>query len=111
MTARREMLDELTTKVRAPIEKRLDEILDSFEDDNEGLAGFQLARADLDRLIAKLEHEELLDLARQLDAHGAELKSGIKEMGDSLGRAKSFAHAAEVFATVVGIVARIVALA
>jgi hypothetical protein len=104
-------LDELRTKVRAPIEKRADEILDSFEDDNEGLAAFQLARADLDRLVSKLEHEELAELARQLDAHGAELKAGITEMAQALSHAKTYAHAAEVFATVVGIVARIVALA
>jgi predicted nucleic acid-binding Zn-ribbon protein len=109
--AGRQLLDELRTKVRAPIEKRVDEILDSFEDDNEGLAAFQLARADLDHLISKLEHEELVELARQLDAHGAELRAGITEMGQALAHAKSFAHAAEVFATVVGIVARIVALA
>ena len=110
-SSRRQLLDELRTKIRAPIEKRADEILDSFEDDNEGLAAFQLARADLDRLITKLEHEELADLARQLDAHGAELKAGITEMGQALAHAKSYAHAAEVFAAVVGIVARIVALA
>ena len=109
--ARKDLLDELRTKVRAPVERRLDEILDSFEDDNEGLAAFQLARADLDRLVTKLEHQELSDLAKQLDAHRADLKAGIEEMGQALSHAKTYAHAAEVFATVVGIIARIVALA
>ena len=80
--AKHQILDEVRTKIRAPIERRLDEILDSFEDDNEALTAFQLARADLDRLVTKLEHEELLDLARQLDAHSADLKAGIVEMGD-----------------------------
>jgi hypothetical protein len=109
--ARHEFLDELRTRVRAPVERRLDEILDSFEDDNEGLAAFQLARADLDRLVTKLEHEELSDLARQLDAHRADLNAGIEEMGQALTHARNYAHAAELFATVVGIVARVVALA
>lgn len=110
-TARRDLIDELRTKVRAPIEHRVDEILDSFGDDNDGLAAFQLARADFDHLITRLEHDELSDLARQLEAHGAELRSGISEMGVSLAHAKSYAHAVEIFGTVVGIVARIVALA
>lgn len=111
MAVRHDLLDELRTKVRAPIERRVDEILDSFEDDNDGLAAFQLARADFDRLITRLEHDELSDLARQLEGHSAELRSGIAEMGVSLAHAKTYARAAEVFGTVVGIVARIIALA
>jgi len=111
MSTRHDLIDELRTRVRAPIERRVDEILDAFEDDNDGLSAFQLARADLDRLITRLEHDELSDLAKQLDAHGAELRSGITEMADDLAHAKTYARAAEVFGTVVGIVARIVALA
>ena len=110
-TARQELLETLRTKVRAPIERHADEILDSFGDDNEGLAAFQLARADLDRLIARVEHEELAELAALLRSHAEELSAGIREMADSLAKARSLTRSAEIFAVVVGIVARVVALA
>ncbi|MFN2634548.1 MAG: hypothetical protein ABR610_14135 [Thermoanaerobaculia bacterium] len=109
--AREKLLDLLRNRVRAPIERRADEILDSFVDDNEGLAAFQLARADLDQLIAHLEHANLKVLSRRLDSHRSELSSGIRDMTDSLKSAKSLTHSAELFATVVGVLARIVALA
>lgn len=111
MMTRHDFLEVLRTKVRAPIERHVDDILDSFVDDNEGLAAFQLARADLDRLISKLEHAELADLSRQLEAHSEELRAGIGEIGEDLGTVRTYTRAAEVFSTVVGIVARIVALA
>ena len=111
MTGKDELLEKLRTKVRAPIERRADEILDGFGDDNEGLAAFQLARADLDALITRLEREELKTISQSLAAHQAELLAGIHEMGESLHSVKTLSHAAEVFGTVVGLVARIVALA
>ena len=45
------------------------------------------------------------------DGHRAELRSGITEMAEDLAHAKTYARAAEIFGTVVGLVARIVALA
>ena len=111
MTAKDDLLERLRTKVRAPIERRADEILDGFGDDNEGLAAFQLARADLDALITRLEREELRTIGHSLSAHQAELLAGIHEMGESLHSVKTLSHAAEVFGTLVGLVARIVALA
>ena len=109
--ARAKLLDLLRNRVRAPIERHADEILDAFGDDNEGLAAFQLARADLDQLISHLEHANLKVLAHRLDSHRSELATGIREMTDSLKTAKTLTHSAELFATVVGVLARIVALA
>ncbi|MDQ6893634.1 MAG: hypothetical protein M3167_13245 [Acidobacteriota bacterium] len=111
MTGKDELLEKLRTKVRAPVERRADEILDGFGDDNEGLAAFQLARADLDALITRLEREELKTIGHSLAAHQSELLAGIHEMGESLHSVRTLSHAAEVFGTVVGLVARIVALA
>lgn len=111
MTAQDELLDRLRTKVRAPIERRADQILDGFGDDNEALAAFQLARADLDALITRLERGQLHDLGRRLVSHQAALTSGIHDMAESLRATKDLTHAAEVFASVVGLIARIVALA
>ncbi|HYK41905.1 MAG TPA: hypothetical protein VE007_05895 [Thermoanaerobaculia bacterium] len=111
MTARADLLEKLRTKVRAPVERRADEILDGFGDDNEGLAAFQLARADLDALITRLERDELRAIDQSLAAHQSELLAGIHEMGESLHSVKTLSHAAEIFGTVVGLVARIVALA
>ena len=111
MKTQLDLLDTLRTKVRAPIEKHADEILDSFGDDNEGLAAFQRARADLDGLISKLEHRQLQDLAKLLDSHAEELKTGIADLQATLSKADTYARAARVFWRVVGLAARIVALA
>ncbi len=111
MKTQADLLDLLRTKVRAPIEKRADEILDSFGDDNEGLAAFQRARADLDALIARLEHRQFQDLARLLDSHGEELRTGIKDLQDTLSKIDTYTRAARVFWRVVGLAARIIALA
>ena len=111
MKTQADLLSTLRTKVRAPIEKHADEILDSFGDDNEGLVAFQRARADLDALISRLEHRQLHDLAKLLDSHGDELRTGITDLEDTLAKVKTFSRAARVFWRVVGIAARIVALA
>ena len=111
MKTQPDLLDTLRTKVRAPVEKHADEILDCFGDDNEGLAAFQRARADLDALIHKLEHKQLQDLARQLDSHGEELRAGISDLQTTLAKAETYARAARVFWRVVGLAARIIALA
>ncbi len=111
MKTRQELLDTLRTKIRAPIERHADEILDAFVDDNEGLTAFQLARADLDSLITRLEHEELRNLSALLQSHSEQLRGGIRDMSDSLGKARSLTRSAEIFTSVVGILARIVALA
>jgi len=111
LRSQHDLLDTLRTKVRAPIEKHADEILDSFGDDNEGLGAFQRARADLDGLIAQLEHKELQGLARQLESHGEELRAGIADLDETIARAETYARAARVFWRVVGLAARIIALA
>lgn len=110
-SARAKLLDLLRNRVRAPIERHADEILDSFGDDNEALSSFQLARADLDALISHMEDVELKTLSRRLASHHDELTSGIREMADSLRTTKTLTRSAELFATVVGVLARIVALA
>lgn len=109
--ARSKLLDLLRNRVRAPIERHADEILDSFGDDNEGLSAFQLARADLDALISHVENEQLKALSLRLASHHDELAAGIREMAESLRAAKTLTHSAELFGTVVGVLARIVALA
>jgi hypothetical protein len=111
MKTQADLLDTLRTKVRAPIEQRADEILDSFGDDNEGLSAFQRARADLDALISRLEHRQFQDLARLLDSHADELRTGIADLQDTLSKADTLTRAARVFWRVVGLAARIVALA
>ena len=111
MKTQTDLLETLRVKVRAPIEKHADEILDSFGDDNEGLAAFQRARADLDALISRLEHRQLQDLARLLDSHAEELRTGIADLQDTLSKADTYTRAARVFWRVVGLAARIVALA
>jgi class 3 adenylate cyclase len=111
LRSQKDLLDLLRTKVRAPIEKHADEILDAFGDDNEGLAEFQRARADLDALIACLEHKELSGIAKLLDSHAEELRTGIADLGETLAKADTYARAARVFWRVVGLAARIVALA
>lgn len=111
MKTQADLLDVLRTGVRAPIEKHADEILDSFGDDNEGLAAFQRARADLDALITRLEHRQLHDLAKLLDSHADELRTGIADLKDTLAKAETYARAARVFWRVVGLAARIIALA
>jgi N-methylhydantoinase B/oxoprolinase/acetone carboxylase alpha subunit len=109
--SQKDLLDFLRTKVRAPIEKHADEILDSFGDDNEGLAAFQRARADLDTLISRLEHKELQGIAKLLDSHAEELRTGIADLHETLAKAETYTRAARVFWRVVGLAARIVALA
>jgi hypothetical protein len=111
MTARTEFLDTLRTKVRAPIEEHADEILDSFGDDNERLAAFQRARADLDSLIARLETEEFAGLRKQMAANEAEFKTGVASLESTLKGVKDLESAARVFWRIVGLAARIIALA
>ncbi len=111
MKTQADLLDTLRTKVRAPIEKHADEILDSFGDDNEGLVAFQRARADLDALISRLEHRQFHDLAKLLDSHAEELRAGITDLQDTLAKVNTYSRAARVFWRVVGLAARIVALA
>lgn len=108
---RAELLDNLRTKVRAPIEKNADKILDSLENDQDKLEAFQLDRLYLDQLIARLEHEQFEDIQKRLDELSDQLEQGVKAMSDSLAKIKNFARGAELFAKVVGIVARVVALA
>ncbi|HKF44488.1 MAG TPA: hypothetical protein VKG01_15430 [Thermoanaerobaculia bacterium] len=111
MSARSEMLDLLREKVRAPIEKHAGEILESFGGDKERAAAFQKARADLDSMIERLEEDELKGLRKELDAHAAELNDAIKALQSSLSKVKDAETAARVFWRVVGIAARIIALA
>ena len=111
MSGQAELLDTLRTKVRAPVEEHLDEILDSFDDDNERLAAFQRARADLDSLITRLETEELAGIRRQMAANGEEFRAGVANLDSTLKGVKNFETAARVFWRVVGLAARIIALA
>jgi len=111
VSARSDLLDMLRDKVRAPVEEHAGEILDALAGDKEKVSGFQKARADLDALIEKLEEEEFRSLRKELDAHGAELNAGIKSLGASLKGIKDVETTARVFWRVVGLAARIIALA
>jgi exonuclease VII small subunit len=111
VSARSDLLDMLREKVRAPIEEHAGDILDSFAGDKEKISSFQKARADLDALIEKLEEEEFRSLRKELDAHGAELNAGIESLESSLKGIKDAETAARVFWRVVGLAARIIALA
>ena len=106
-----EFLDILRAKVRAPVEKNVDKILDSLKNDQDKVEAFQLDRLHLDELIARLEHEQFEDIQKRLDELSDQLEQGVKAMSDSLARIKNFARGAELFAKVVGLVARVVALA
>lgn len=108
---RAELLDTLRTKVRAPIEKNADKILDTLESDQDKLEAFQLDRLHLDELIVRLEHEQFEDIQKRLDELSGQVEVGIKAMSKSLGKIKDFAKGVELFAIVVGLVARVVALA
>lgn len=101
----------LREKVRAPIEEHASEILDSFGGDKDRIASFQKSRADLDSLIEMLEEEEFKTLRKELDAHAAELDDGIKSLQASLSNVKDAETAARVFWRIVGLAARIIALA
>ncbi len=111
MKTQPELLDLLRKKVRAPIEAHAGEILESFGADNEGLASFQRARADLDALITRLEHGEFRNLAKLLETHSEELRSGIRDLEDTLKTVETLTRTARVFWRVVGLAARIIALA
>ena len=111
MSARSELLDRLRDKVRAPIEEHAGEILDALAGDKEKISAFQKARADLDALIEKLEEEEFRSLRKELDEHGSELDAGIKSLEASLSGIKNVETTARVFWRVVGLAARIIALA
>ncbi len=106
-----ELLDFLREQVRAPIENRADDILAAIGDDIGRKRQFQLDRLILDELIGKLEVEQFEDIATRLKQVSAGLEAGALSMNTSLQRVKSFAKAADTFASIVGLVARIVALA
>lgn len=108
---RGEFLDFLRTRVRAPIEKDSERIVKALSKDQEKLEAFQLDRLHLDELIAALEHEQFSDLEGRLDELSDQLQQGIKAMSESLAKVQGFAKGAELFAKVVGLVARVVALA
>jgi predicted nuclease with TOPRIM domain len=106
-----EFLDILRAKVRAQVEKNVDKILDSLKNDQDKVEAFQLDRLHLDELIARLEREQFEDIQKRLDELSDQLEQGVKAMSDSLAKIKNFARGAELFAKVVGLVARVVALA
>jgi hypothetical protein len=108
---RRQLLDFLEKKVRDPIEVHADEILAAIGPDIKKRRLFQLDRLHLDELIGKLEVEEFEDIEARLKQLSAGLVAGAKAMNTSLEKVKGFAKAADTFASVVGLVARIVALA
>jgi hypothetical protein len=108
---RQELLDFLEKKVRAPIESREDDILDAIGSDKKRRRQFQLDLLHLDELIGKLELERFQDIETRLKELSGGLEEGARDLKESLGKVKSLAKAADTFATVVGLVARIVALA
>ena len=108
---RDEFLDFLRDDVRAPVEKSASRILSALAKDQEKLEAFQLDRLHLDELIARLEHEQFKDLEGRLEELSGPLQQGVRAMSESLTKIKNFARGAEIFAKVVGLVARVVALA
>ena len=106
-----ELLDFLRDKVRAPIEDRADDILEAIGDDTAKKREFQRDRLILDELIGKLELMQFERIAARLKKVSAGLEAGANSMNASLESVKGFAAAADTFASVVGLVARIVALA
>ena len=106
-----DLLDFLREDVRAPIEEHADEILEAIGDDVERRRQFQLDRLHLDQLIGKLELQQFKNIAARLKELSPGLEAGADAMNASLKKVKGFAKAADTFASVVGLVARIVALA
>ncbi|MDQ5870859.1 MAG: hypothetical protein M3547_01450 [Acidobacteriota bacterium] len=108
---RESVLDFLLGRVRAPIEKHADEILAHFEEEGGPVREFQYARLHLDKLIARLENDEFSQIAARLGELSGELRARVKDMERSLGRIEDFGEAADVFARIVGLAARVIALA
>jgi hypothetical protein len=106
-----ELLDFLRKKVREPIEENADDILAAIGKDTARRRLFQTDRLMLDELIGKLEVEQFAGLAARLKQVSAGLEAGATSMNASLEKVKAFAKAADTFASIVGLVARIVALA
>jgi hypothetical protein len=106
-----EFLDYLRDKIRAPIEQHADDIIGALQGDEKRLRSFQRARADLDKLILKLEAQQFGDLAEQLKNLSDELVSGIAEMNEAITSTNTIVKGVVLFTQVVGLAARIAALA
>jgi hypothetical protein len=106
-----EFLDYLRTKIRAQIEQHADDIIDALQGDEKRLRSFQRARSDLDKIILKLEAQQFGDLAEQLENLSDELLSGIADMNEAITNMNTVVKGVVLFTQVVGLAARIAALA
>lgn len=106
-----EFLDYLRTKIRTQIEQHADDIIGALQGDEKRLRSFQRARADLDKLILKLETQQFGDLAEQLENLSDELLSGIADMNKAITNMNTVVKGVVLFTQVVGLAARIAALA
>jgi hypothetical protein len=105
------LVDFLRKQVRAPIERNARAIVRDLNHDAKAIERFQLDRVHLDELINELEEGQLEDVDKRLRELSEPLSAGAKAMKQALGKVRDFAEGAQLFATVVGLVARIVALA
>ncbi len=95
------------------IDRKAGDIIGSMQQDNKDklLNTFQKARVDLSKLINKLAAEQFGDLAQQLDELSDDLSEGIAELNNAVEELNNFVRAAEAFTAVVGLAARIAAMA
>lgn len=97
--------------VRERVEARSLAIRASLAGDTEGLDAFQLARANLDAMISKLETRELQPIEARLRALGPELERGVANLEQDLEALDNTVRAVEGFTAVVALAARIAATA
>jgi hypothetical protein len=97
--------------LRERVEARSLAIRASLAGDTESLDAFQLARADLDAMISKLETRELQPIEARLSALGPELERGVVKLEQDLEALDNTVRAVEGFTAVVALAARIAATA
>jgi hypothetical protein len=97
--------------VRERVEARSLAIRASLAGDTDRLDAFQLARADLDAMISKLETRELQPIEAQLSVLGPKLEKGVVELEQELEALDDTVRAVEGFTAVVALAARIAAAA
>jgi hypothetical protein len=97
--------------VRERVEARSLAIRTALAADTASLDAFQLARADLDAMITKLEARELRAIEAQLSGLGPELEKGVLELEQDLEALDDTVRAVEGFTAVVALAARIAAAA
>jgi len=97
--------------VRERVEAHSLAIRTALNGDADSLDAFQLARAELDAMITKLETRELQPIEARLTALGPELKSGVIAFEQDIKALDNTVRVVEGFTALVALAARIAAAA